>query len=135
MEQTSPQALEKGIELRWVGQSKPAPALGDPESIARILENLISNALKFCPHGAGVEVESGPGFLEVRDNGPGIPEADRAQLFRKFRGGANLPTGGEESSGLGLYIARNLALRMRGDLELIHADAKGAAFRLVLPVP
>ncbi|MCX7869485.1 MAG: HAMP domain-containing histidine kinase, partial [Terrimicrobiaceae bacterium] len=127
-------AAEKGLSIELAGPAAPAPAIGDPESTSRILENLLSNALKFCPPGAKIEIETGPGWAEVRDNGPGIPESERPNLFKKFRRGANLPTAGEDSSGLGLYIAHSLALRMNGSLEFAPSASGGSAFRLTLPL-
>ena len=85
-----------------------------------MLDNLISNALKFSPRGSTITVTLQPlsdcARIEVRDQGPGLSPEDITHIFeREARGGA-MPTGGERSSGMGLYIARRMVERHGGKI-------------------
>jgi K+-sensing histidine kinase KdpD len=73
-------------------------------------------------------------LCEVRDEGPGVPEKDRPALFRKLKKGSNLPTSGEESSGLGLYSATKLVEAMHGSIEFEPGRTTGSVFRVSLAV-
>lgn len=77
----------------------------DKNQISQALDNLISNAIKFSPHGANVyislEKNEDMARASVRDEGPGIPEEDKAKLFETFQKLKAKPTGGEKSTGLG----------------------------------
>jgi two-component system phosphate regulon sensor histidine kinase PhoR len=113
------------LELALAGQT----ALGDPDAIERILQNLIDNALQHGGDGVAIEVTAaGQGdriAVAVADDGPGIPAERRAEIFDRFVSGSG---GG---SGLGLAIARELAQAMHG--ELILADStKGTRFEVLL---
>ncbi|MEU9376651.1 HAMP domain-containing sensor histidine kinase [Streptomyces sp. NPDC048255] len=114
----------------------PVPAAGDPARLERALANLVDNALRHARAQVVVRAEgSGDGWavLEVTDDGPGIPEADRDRVFERFvrldadRGRAG---GG---TGLGLAIAREIARAHGGDVRALPAPAGGA--RLVLRLP
>lgn len=109
--------------------------LGDFTAVRGIIYNLIDNGLKFTPVGGEVRVRvmvSDSIIVEVSDNGPGIPEADRDRLFGRFECLSTRPTAGESSTGLGLYVAKELAIMNGGSLE--YEDAvPGARFLLSLP--
>jgi signal transduction histidine kinase len=111
-------------------------AVADPGGVAQILRVLIDNALRFAPVGTavGVTVTDGPeATLRVSDRGPGVPAADREDIFERFRRGSL--TGGQGGFGLGLAIARELARRMDGDVVLGDAE-RGGCFELRLrPAP
>nr|WSX50245.1 HAMP domain-containing histidine kinase [Streptomyces sp. NBC_00974] len=115
----------------------PVPACGDPERLARALANLVDNALRYARTEVTVRASAdgdGWALLEVTDDGPGIPEADRDRVFERFvrldadRGRAS---GG---TGLGLAIAREIARAHGGDLHALPPSAGGAGARLVLRV-
>ncbi len=130
-------AAEKAIAIDVDLPADPCVARPDPHALTRVLDNLLSNAIKFSPRGGQVRVGvavNGAG-LEVRvsDSGPGVPEAERAKLFRKFSRLSARPTDGESSSGLGLYIAKQLAEAMRGTLAVSNAPGAGATFVVTLP--
>lgn len=111
----------------------PAWVLADPGSISRVIRILLDNALKASPKGAPIVVETttsaATAALTVRDEGPGVPEADRERIFGRFERGSEDQGAG---FGLGLAIGRELARRMDGDLVLEHT-VSGAAFSLQLP--
>lgn len=115
---------------------QPCWVMADPGAVARIVRILLDNALRVAPPGSSIELQPvvGSGWAEiaVRDNGPGVPEADRERIFERFQRGR--ATGGRSGFGLGLAIGRELTTRMGGSLELVDTeDAAGALFRLRLP--
>ncbi|MCJ0870120.1 HAMP domain-containing sensor histidine kinase [Streptomyces sp. AP-93] len=125
---------EPGVALRLDARA-PVPAAGDPARLERALANLVDNALRYARTGVVVRAsaEDGWALLEVTDDGPGIPEADRDRVFERFvrldadRGRAG---GG---TGLGLAIAREIARAHGGEVRALPAPAGGA--RLVLRMP
>ena len=131
--------IELGELLRAVAaEFRPPPefelapcwALGDPDSVARIVRLLVDNAFR---HGSGrvelrTERRNGVVVVRVLDDGPGVPEAEREAIFERFRRGDASVTPG---FGLGLAIGRELARRMGG--ELAAEDGPGGRFALALP--
>lgn len=125
---------EPRVQLRLDARA-PVPAAGDPARLERALANLVDNALRYARTGVVVRAaaEEGWALLEVTDDGPGIPEADRDRVFERFvrldadRGRAG---GG---TGLGLAIAREIARAHGGEVSALPAPAGGA--RLLLRVP
>lgn len=96
--------------------TEPATVIGDPEALRRVVVNLVDNAVRHAA--TGVTVSSGPGRMEVADDGPGIPDAERARVFdRFFRGDASRSreSGG---TGLGLAIVRDLVRAHGGTVQL-----------------
>jgi signal transduction histidine kinase len=130
-------ARAKGISL-VVAADAPCVAMHDPQALGRVIDNLVSNAIKFSPPGASVRVAVVPGEdgagprIQVTDGGPGISEAERPRLFRKFARLRAKPTGGESSSGLGLYIVKRLVDAMGGSIDVTSADGGGATFTVTL---
>ncbi len=129
-------AARKEIGIRVVGP--PVVVTGDPGAIQQVVENVVSNAVKFSPFGSTVVVtvrpDGGAGVVEVEDEGPGVTEADRARLFAKFARLSARPTGGESSTGLGLSIVKTLTEAMGGEVSLESPPGRGARFRVRLPV-
>lgn len=129
----SDQAARAGCEL-VVDVHECSPARGDRLRIEQILTNLLGNAIKF---GAGkpihVSLVAQPDQVEiaVRDHGPGIAAADHERIFQRFeRASSHKPVGG---LGLGLWIARQLALALGGSVEVESELGRGATFKLKLP--
>ncbi|OIQ87873.1 sensor histidine kinase QseE [mine drainage metagenome] len=112
------------------------PLLGDRGKLDTVFENLMINALRFSPDGGVIRVELGVddewARVRVRDQGPGVDEADRAQLFEAFFQGRRQPAQAAPGSGLGLAIAREFARLHGGDVTLCD-DAPGACFEVRLP--
>ena len=108
-----------------------------PDYLARITDNLVSNAIKFSPQGSvvGFSIKTNPKSMElvVSDSGPGFTEEDRQGLFKQFRKLSARPTGNESSSGLGLAIVKVLVERLKGTIELNSEPGKGARFTVTLP--
>ncbi len=116
---------------------KEALALADRGYAEQVLENLVSNAIKYSPHGKGVMVrvnaDNGIVRVEVQDEGPGLSESDKARLFGTFARLSALPTGGEQSTGLGLSIVKKLVESMKGRVWCESELGKGATFIVELP--
>lgn len=112
-----------------------AMVTGDRYLLEIVVQNLIQNALKYSAPGSAVIVrqstERGAVLVEVLDHGTGIAVENRERIFAKYYRAAGQPTSG---SGLGLYIAREIARQQGGDLTLDASDASGSSFRLSLPV-
>ncbi|MFD4131589.1 sensor histidine kinase [Streptomyces goshikiensis] len=115
----------------------PVPASGDPARLERALANLVDNALRHARAGvtvrAGADPAGGWALLEVTDDGPGIPEADRDRVFERFVRLDPDRSRAAGGTGLGLAIAREIARAHGGDVRALASSAGGA--RLVLRVP
>jgi signal transduction histidine kinase len=123
-------ATEKGITI--VVESADLSVSAEPSLLSAIIDNLLSNAIKFSPIGSVVRLIAEPRETEVRlcvmDNGPGIATEEAPQLFKKFSRLHTLPTGGEQTTGLGLYIVRVLAERMGARASFAPNPDGGSAF-------
>ena len=112
-------------------------AKADKAAAMQILDNLVSNALKFSPPFTTVQVHAIPAannlVVMVRDEGPGLSEEDQKKLFGKFTRLTARPTGGESSTGLGLSIVKRLAEAMHGTVTCSSMLGHGATFSLRLP--
>jgi signal transduction histidine kinase len=135
--------VEQGLAVRFADDTAgEAVVLAQPDALGRILGNLIGNALR---HAGSAELSllGQPGELELRidDRGPGIPQAQLETVFRPFyrvNGGVSGGINGSDNStsggsGLGLYIARDLAERLGGRLTLSNRPEGGLRARLLLP--
>jgi cell cycle sensor histidine kinase DivJ len=129
-------AVKKTIALGMVTPEQPLQVRADARALRRMLINTLGNALKFTPEGGRVMVtaraEGGALVLETIDNGPGIPEAERATLgtaYERGSGGARA-----EGTGLGLALVRALAALHSGSLSFHDAPGGGALVRVTLPV-
>jgi two-component system sensor histidine kinase TctE len=114
----------------------PATVDGDVFLLRDLLDNLVDNALRYTPPGGSVTVRCGApaagAFLEVEDDGPGIPPAQRARVFERFVRLA--PDGGATGSGLGLAIVRDIARLHGARVELGEGAAgEGARFTILFP--
>lgn len=98
----------------------------------QVVENLLSNAIKFSPHEREVLIllrcENGEAICEVRDQGPGLNDSDKKQLFGKYQRLSARPTDNENSTGLGLSIARKYVKEMDGKIWCESEWGKGASF-------
>ncbi len=132
-----PLAIAKGLGFNLDMQPAELPhhVLGDELRIKQILFNLLGNALKFTNHGGitlGLSQVQDRLLFSVRDTGPGIDVELRARLFRRYEqaDGPHRSAG----SGLGLAISRELAVLMRGHLDVESQPGKGSCFTLSLPM-
>ncbi len=132
MTEYAPKALKKNIRLQCQCQEKEYLALADEKLVNQVLENLMSNAIKFSPQGKNifVRITKNEQYLlcEIEDEGPGLSESDKQQLFCKFTQLASMPTGGEDSTGLGLFIVKKLMEAMKGIVWCESKLGQGAKF-------
>jgi signal transduction histidine kinase len=130
-------ARHKGLRLTFAAARDLPTLRTDGVIVAAILDNLLSNAVKYSPAGARVWVEVGSAGdgagCSVRDEGPGLSDAEQARLFLPGVRLGPLPTAGEPSTGYGLAIAKRFAARLGGDLSCSSVQGHGATFTLVLP--
>jgi signal transduction histidine kinase len=121
------------IEVRVTDEVR---ALGDPALVARVLGNLLTNAVAYAvesPHvGVTVGSQAGRAMVRVEDNGPGIPDDEQERIFARFSRGSR--GSAVQGTGLGLYLSRECARRMGGDLVLESSSPQtGSSFLLTLP--
>ena len=116
----------------------PIPCWGDRERLAEVLENLISNAVKYSPDGGPVSIEvrrdGGNALLKVSDRGVGIDAADFNRLFRAFSRVRTPRTAKIQGSGLGLYICDRIVRAHGGRLEVQSDPGNGSVFSFTVPV-
>ncbi len=133
-------AAEKGLSLIRPTGHLDARISADPTRALQIVENLLSNALKFTPPGGRIGVEIDPPSegrvrIVVWDTGSGVPAEKRQQIFEMFeQAHVGAFARGQEGLGLGLSIARALARRMGGDLVLESSNDRGSRFAVILPL-
>ena len=129
----------KRLEIRTEFPAAAVTALADATALDQVLDNLLSNALKFSPEGKKVFVTVHPAgqYAEcvVRDEGPGFTADDKQRMFRRYERLSARPTAGEPSTGLGLSIVRKLVQAMRGELRCDSTPGGGASFTVRLPRP
>jgi two-component system phosphate regulon sensor histidine kinase PhoR len=110
---------------------------GDRIRLGQLLDNMISNAVKFTPHGGTVSVRTsrsnGSAVLEVEDTGMGVPDGDQEHLFDRFFQHASRGRNAIQGSGLGLAISQNIAQAHGGLIEVSSEENTGTTFRLVFP--
>jgi two-component system, sensor histidine kinase and response regulator len=113
--------------------------LADERALDQVIDNLVSNAVKFSPAGKSIWLNIATiagGFLEfrVRDEGPGCDANDREQMFARYRRLSARPTAGEPSTGLGLSIAKRHVDAMMGTLHVESEPGMGSTFILRMPL-
>jgi len=139
VEQYQEAARRKKIIIQTDFPPEPVVAYADFFALDQVLDNLISNALKFSPADRQifVSVRSLDHHAEcvVRDEGPGFTAEDKDKMFRRYARLSARPTDGEPSTGLGLSIVRKLVQGMNGELICESVAGNGATFTVRLPLP
>ena len=130
-------AGEKNITLHTDIEQIPDCRI-DSSKIAQVVDNLITNAIKFSPFNTSIYItlrDESPEWvvLSVTDEGPGIPEKDLLRIFGEFQKSSSLPTAGEKSTGLGLAIAKKIVEVHRGTLKVNSRVGSGSTFTCKLP--
>ena len=134
-----PLAIKKGISLWFEAMTGIPIVLTDWEAARKILTKLVGNALKFTDAGGSVTVsaktdDSGTLTVEVSDTGCGIAQEDLALIFDRFGQASSTHPEGEQGSGLGLSLSRQLAAMIGATLEVTSQPGEGSTFSLRFPV-
>jgi len=137
VEGAAPAATEKSVSIVLLAQ--PVPALvGDRGRLAQVLDNLVSNALKFTPEGGTVQVRTHADddrvVLEVEDTGIGIPPEDQSRLFERFFRSAVAEDQAIPGTGLGLAIVKAIVEAHSGQISIQSREGEGTTFRVELPL-
>jgi signal transduction histidine kinase len=137
MRDLQPRGAACGVQLALDVEAPPgAVILADPLRLHQVIENLVSNALKFSPPGSQVELSihltSQGQIWEVRDQGPGIPEAEQGRIFERFYRAQAAKA--KPGTGLGLAIVKHLRRLMGGEVSVESRPGEGAIFRVILPL-
>lgn len=129
----SPKAESKSIRI--IVSSEPISVHTDRHYLTEILENLVSNAIKFSPENTTIRLDGSRSgdktVLSVSDEGPGFTAQDRKRLFLKYQRLSAVPTQGESSTGLGLSIVKKFMDALNGEIILESEEGKGSTFKLI----
>jgi len=129
-------ANNKNITL-LMGETE-GTVMADLHRLTQVLNNLVSNAIKYSPSDHFVTIASvidgGRVRLTVADEGPGVPEGERVTIFEPFGTSKARPTGGESSTGLGLWIVRELVALHHGQVGVECPESGGSIFWVELPL-
>ena len=133
----APRASAQAVELECAVEEVPA-VRGDPGRLGQLLDNLISNAVKFTPNGGHVDVrvfpQNGDVAIEVADTGIGISANEQGQLFQKFFRTSAAGDRAIQGTGLGLSISKAIIEAHAGRIELESEENVGTTIRVLLPV-
>jgi PAS domain S-box-containing protein len=137
VETARPLAEEKGITLTLA--TSPVPLLtGDRARLSQLLDNLVSNAVKFTPEGGRVDVRAsssrGKAILEVRDTGIGIAAEEQEHVFERFFRTTRATEQAIQGTGLGLAISKAIVRAHGGAITLASNDGEGATFKVTIPI-
>ncbi len=136
LEDQLPAILKKEIHIE--SDLKKVELLGEQDKIRVIVDNLISNAVKYTPFSGRIVIrsflEAKMGVFEVADSGPGIPEVERGKIFQPFYQGAAPLNGMIKGTGLGLSITKEYVLEQGGRIIVKNSRSGGACFQVSLPL-
>jgi signal transduction histidine kinase len=128
----SEEARRREIDYSLSGKEAAPVIVSDGDRVLQVITNLLSNAFRWTPDGGRIELRLGAAngvvSVDVVDSGPGVPPSQRSKIFEAF------VSQDAEGTGLGLPIARELAVALGGGIELGANSGAGSRFRLVLPV-
>jgi signal transduction histidine kinase len=130
-------AEEKGLTLLFEYPEEPMTVWGDQAELDRMLNNLVSNAVKYTQEGqvtVRVQREGRVARIVVSDTGIGIPHEALPDLFQEFFRAKNAKALEESGTGLGLSIVKDLVERYGGEIDVQSAEGQGTAFTLSLPL-
>jgi len=119
--------------------TSPLPLLaGDRARLGQLLDNLVSNAVKFTPRGGRVDVRVSASretaVLEVRDTGMGIPADEQEHVFERFFRTSRATEQAIQGTGLGLAISKGIVHAHGGRITLASNEDEGATFRVAIPI-
>jgi signal transduction histidine kinase len=129
---------DAGFTTRWEAAPGPYPVLGDDDSLAQVLVNLLSNAEKYSNGNKEVELhtwlDDGWVNISVLDRGMGVPDGDEKKIFEAFYRAHDSLASGIQGSGLGLTLAQRIAREHGGEIRHEHREGGGSRFTLRIPL-
>jgi PAS domain S-box-containing protein len=136
IEAAQPRAMTGGVTLQL--EADDATMLrGDPDRLGQVIDNLLTNAIKFTPADGVVDLRvtgnTDTVAIEVSDTGVGIPAAEQGQLFTRFFRASTATSRAIPGIGLGLTIVKAIVEAHRGTVSLASAEGNGTTFRIYLP--
>ena len=130
-------ATDKHIALDFPAPPEGLTVHADPRALLQVVDNLVSNAVKYTPPGGEVSIRLTSLLtgidLSIRDTGPGLSASDQTRLFQKYTRLSSQPTGGEHSTGLGLSIVKQLVEAMGGTVRCESQLGEGSTFTVPRP--
>jgi signal transduction histidine kinase len=133
VEEARPRAERKGLTLSFLGDGQ-VPVEADRGRMFQLLDNLVSNAIKFTPEGGRVDVRTlrtpNGAVLEVSDTGTGLPQDELELVFERFFRSDHAVSNQIPGTGLGLFIARAIAEAHGGHISASNRDGAGTTFRI-----
>lgn len=133
-----PFARASNVEIEFELQENLPKILTDSSQIRLVIENLLDNATRYIKNSGKVEVllekRDKNLYLEIKDNGVGIPREDQKYIFQKFFRSENILRYQTQGSGLGLYISKAIIERLGGKIGFKSQKDKGSTFWLILPI-
>ena len=131
-------AKQRGHELIYSEAESLPLIVGDRSRLEQVMMNVIGNAIKYTPDGGHIHVSAGAleetVWMEVSDDGIGIPEKDRERIFDRFYRVDKARSRESGGTGLGLSIAREIVHQHNGTIALVPHEGKGTTIRLTLPI-
>jgi signal transduction histidine kinase len=130
-------AVKKKIELTVICENNLV-VITDKQCLTRVIDNLLSNAIKFSPPGKKVTVRANTHAVddlqvEIQDEANGFSKNEVPQLFQKFQKLSAVPTAGESSTGLGLFIAKSMVEKIGGKITCSTTEKVGSVFAAAVP--
>lgn len=130
-------ARKKNITIHYSAPQQAYVSCVDTKRVAQVLENLLTNAIKYSPADTNIFVTCSENdthnLIAIRDEGPGIPVEDQGKIFTPFFRTANKPTAGEHSTGLGLLIVKKIVDLHEGVLFVDSTPGEGSTFTVGFP--
>lgn len=109
----------------------------DPSLMVQVITNLLDNAVKYSPAGSRIVIAlkacGDTAQVQISDNGPGIPDAEKSKIFEKFYRGGNRIADNRRSLGLGLYLCKAITEAHGGSITVADNSPTGAVFTVTLP--
>ena len=131
-------AKQRSHELLYTAPDSLPLIVGDRSRLEQVMMNIIGNAIKYTPDGGHIHITAGSTeeavWMDVRDDGIGIPEKDRERIFDRFYRVDKARSRESGGTGLGLSIAREIVQRHNGTIALVPHDGPGTTVRLTLPI-
>jgi len=131
-------AKASNVEIKFNSEDNLPQIIIDPNQIRLVIVNLSENAIRYINKEGRVEIslkkKNDNLYLEVKDNGIGIPKDDQKYIFQKFFRSGNVKKHQTEGSGLGLYIAKSIIEKSGGKIGFYSQEKKGSTFWFTLPI-